>query len=287
MKRLLLCSLLIASCMAKPQIVYKNIPRQIEEIQQHREERFSFQNVLSFVKIYTTSKGIDSGHGSGVIFDEDDLKLYIFTAKHVVKEEEPNFFIGGIDHDEERVQLVGEAILEHVSKRGDIAILSIEKEKFKGTPYRVADLISNRSFKRLPLGALVYCIGAPMQMDCYVTAGTLAQKWSKTGKDFFRVSANSIFGGSGGPVFDSYGRLIGITAHIGIYSHYRGLQYITWTVGAVKPGSLHREVNLWRENLKKAKPEPAPEKSDEESNQEDRKTYPRGIPPASEEDFQD
>jgi S1-C subfamily serine protease len=70
-----------------------------------------------------------------------------------------------------------------------------------------------RPFNRLRIGETVFAIGAPRGQEGSISSGIISRFDSASGIDSIQVTAAISPGSSGGPLFDSYGNLIGITTY--------------------------------------------------------------------------
>jgi S1-C subfamily serine protease len=68
-----------------------------------------------------------------------------------------------------------------------------------------------RMFKTVEVGEQVFVIGHPEGLEFSLSGGLVAQK---RGKDLIQMSAPVSPGNSGGPVYDSHGRLIAIVQSV-------------------------------------------------------------------------
>lgn len=144
------------------------------------------------------------GLGSGVIISADGL---IMTAAHVVD-----------SADELKVQLADERIFDaHVvssSPLADVALIRLN------SPPKDLKAVKPADSDKVKVGAEVFVIGAPYGLEHTLTVGYLSGRRITTGEDslidleFLQTDAAVNQGNSGGPLFTSSGKLIGIVSHI-------------------------------------------------------------------------
>lgn len=143
-----------------------------------------------------TTLGDAEGIGSGVILDD----LSVLTNAHVVAGAR---VIHGLTHDGERIGLkvVGRDVLT------DLALLEPERP-IPTPPAPIGDSASLRT------GDWVLAIGNPFGLHHAVTAGIVSgrvREWSDPGLEYLQTDAATNPGSSGGGLFDTAGRLVGIT----------------------------------------------------------------------------
>lgn len=134
-----------------------------------------------------------NGHGSGVILSANAVDgMLIATAEHVVANKDCEYMVGA--HFAE---------ILYTDEKADTALLRVPTE------YHHPRLdIAHHEY----LGQPVIVLGHPIQgktlrqAGFQITRGHIIIKL----KDRIRVSASSWFGGSGGPVFNEQGELIGL-----------------------------------------------------------------------------
>lgn len=134
----------------------------------------------------------DIGQGSGVILSEDGL---IVTNFHVIENASSALFIFQDDSTyQDETTIVG------MNPQRDIALLKINKSGL--TP---ATISTQYNF-----GDTVFAVGCPCGRRNVVTTGII----DGFDMDIISATASFDFGNSGGGLFDSSGRLIGITSFI-------------------------------------------------------------------------
>ncbi len=140
------------------------------------------------------------GHGSGVLLDE----RHVLTVAHVVA-------------GEERVLVKtanGPELLAHVvrlAEHADLALLQLEKAIVGATPAVLGDS------DRLAIGQRVIAIGNPFGLENSLSEGRVSgfrrsQDNAVAQPEYIQTDAAISSGNSGGPLFDSSGRVIGIAA---------------------------------------------------------------------------
>ena len=156
--------------------------------------------------------------GSGVVVRcEAGKPIRILTAAHVVKavlEDDPSGVI--LVGSKERLIFKG-VQLHRVAVEHDLALLEgIYPEKVSCPAAPVA--------MDLPLiGSYVWAVGNPMGMETNISHGVLGKAVFVEGTLMYRIDAAIAPGSSGGGLYDSEGRLIGITVsmqmmRLGIFS---------------------------------------------------------------------
>jgi len=145
-----------------------------------------------------------SSHRSGSGFIIDDTG-YVLTSYHII--DQYNVFkVRLFDGSVHQAQVVG------IDDLGDIALLKIDISKLKGAVYPVQTADSDE----VRPGDWVMVMGNPLGLDYTVTTGIVSGVGRRVGAtaldDLIQVDAALDAGNSGGPVFDSQGRVIGIAA---------------------------------------------------------------------------
>jgi serine protease Do len=150
--------------------------------------------------------------GSGFIISPDG---YILTNAHVVKNAD-SVVVGLADHREETAQVVGR------DDRADVAVLKIAAKDLPVVKVGDSD--------RLQVGQWVLAIGSPFGLEHTATHGTVSALGRTLPSDtyvrFIQTDVAVNPGNSGGPLFDTDGRVVGINAQI--YSDtggYMGLSF--------------------------------------------------------------
>ena len=183
--------------------------------------------VASSVSIETSFKGGDRGIGSGFVLTEDG---YIATAAHVVESAESvSVMLWGGQRCEARVV--------SVHTLSDIALLKIETEQ-KLCPVELGDS------SQLLVGERVYVIGTPAEIGYAgsLTSGEIScavrtlsvmrdgvEKLEKRLK-VIQINAQVNKGNSGSPLFDTYGRVVGMVA-MRLGADYNGIAFALPSAG--------------------------------------------------------
>ncbi len=179
------------------------------------------KKVTSIISMLRSTVRVNKG-GSGVVIYKSMNETLILTAWHVVKNllGEPNFLLGDshfynikpVSVEVRLMSLSGKEIIKKVyygtidasSFRHDLALIRI-RERLPCTVTPLAKVSPH-------FGDKVWVIGNPLGVFYYtVTSGVVSHpRRLHNGNYFLQVDAGIIFGNSGGPVFDRFGRLIGI-----------------------------------------------------------------------------
>lgn len=148
-----------------------------------------------------------AGNGSGVIFSKYG---HILTNNHVIKDAKE--IEVEVLYDGELKKYNAEVLT--VDKSNDLAIIKIVNLNFNGFDKIPYNFINKSS----EVGTKVYAYGYPMALsimgkEIKVTDGIISSKSGFTGDiTTYQVTAAIQPGNSGGPLFDDYGNLIGITS---------------------------------------------------------------------------
>lgn len=146
-------------------------------------------------------------YGSGTIISDDGEYCYVLTCYHVIYQMLSTINLTFYDGTTAQAQLVG------ADPKTDIAVL-----KFLGTDYKTAALIADEA--SISAGQSVYAIGYSLGLYPFTyTFGSLSQKSERTVtvKDFgtynlLQTDTAINSGMSGGGLFNSDGKLIGIVS---------------------------------------------------------------------------
>lgn len=200
MKNLVICLLAFALCTVavldtrEPQLavnVAKDVLPSVVEITVMKPVTFTFRDT-------TIKKWIPDGSGSGVIVGNGQ---YVATCYHVVKNAERILL---------RIQdeVFSYDATEVITRpEADLAILRIESTRI----FKAADM----SMRNLKIGERIYCVGNGFGKGSAFSEGLISRTYAEQ-YDSFQHTAVANLGNSGGGVFDTDGKLIGITW--GIYS---------------------------------------------------------------------
>lgn len=137
----------------------------------------------------------ESGHGSGFLISEDGL---ILTNHHVVDESDYLAVKCDPRHKHQAVMVAGDS-------QADLAVLRVHPETVKDRP--VLQLAHDEpDAPPVAVGERVLAIGSPLTTDTILTSGIV----SKVEGESIYSDVNINEGNSGGPLFDSRGRVIGV-----------------------------------------------------------------------------
>lgn len=188
------------------------------------------ESMTSTVKVFT----YNPEHGNRVsmcagVYIGDGLVL---TAGHCVSDaaDNPNLAVGVASRSQDRLGLYTEARVKYVEMktRGkyphrDLALVTVEKEapRRPGHDALSVETAELRCESPVPVGTEVYAIGHPGYLNWFVTYGHVAStgRWTGSPEGFepsdywLQLDLTIIPGNSGGPVFDSDGRIVGIISH--------------------------------------------------------------------------
>ena len=118
----------------------------------------------------------------------------IITNKHVVRDGTALIDLGGV-----RIP----AAVESTDDLNDIAVLTVAAE-ISAEPLVLADRIP-------PPGSNVFAIGNPRGLEKSISAGVLSGVRTVGKRELIQITTPVSPGSSGGPVFDSSGKVIGVT----------------------------------------------------------------------------
>lgn len=138
------------------------------------------------VQVLVNCEGDNDGSGSGVILWSSDYKQIVATAGHVADMPECLYTVNG-----------WAANILEVDEENDVALLETMGE----------DDIGPLALSHPYLGMEVIHVGYPVQYPGSKTGIQVSRGHLITHR---RVSCSFWYGSSGGPVFDSWGRLVGL-----------------------------------------------------------------------------
>ena len=154
--------------------------------------------------------------GSGVVYKEEGNYAYILTNAHVVTDKTGNEYYKNIEIVfSNYVRVKGTCI--NFDKNEDVAVISVAKSD----NYKVADIIGSDT--DVKIGESVYSIGNPRGDYFSVTTGVISANRIETTTDYisgstatttyvYNSTATINSGNSGGPMFNSDGKLIAINS---------------------------------------------------------------------------
>lgn len=160
----------------------------------------------SVVKVNVLIDQAMVGHGSGAVLGMDGAgQLYILTNRHVVYHEvaEPHLVSYELQL-ENGIQLP--AVLDFYSENHDLAVVVAPGISGWGIP------VPLRMCSDLAIGETVYALGSPIGLDHSFTTGVI----SALRGNMVQTDATVHSGSSGGPLFDTRGRVCGVvtTSHM-------------------------------------------------------------------------
>ena len=155
---------------------------------------------------------IESGDsiGSGWVAHNDGKSSEIVTNFHVVADAWTN------GHADVRVHQLDSAwpgTVVRVDRSDDLAVIEVS---------RPLAALSSATQRPRP-GTAVMSLGSPLGLDGTVTIGIVSAYRSLEGSNYLQFSAAISPGNSGGPVIDSYGRVVGIATAKLVYPGAEGL----------------------------------------------------------------
>jgi serine protease Do len=152
--------------------------------------------------------------GSGFIISADG---YILTNAHVVKNAD-KIDVGLHDHSQASAKIIG------MDERTDVALLKIDRHDLPTVKIGDSD--------KVQVGEWVLAIGSPFGLDYTATHGIVSAVGRTLPDDayvpFIQTDAAVNPGNSGGPLFDSHGKVIGINSEI--YSNTGGYMGLSFAV---------------------------------------------------------
>ena len=157
-------------------------------------------------------KSYSKGGGTGFIIDNEGT---VATNSHVI-------------HKASSVQVklkdgtwIKEVDLLMEDKKADLALLRLKTDKTL-TPVTMGDS------DKVTVGEQVISIGNPLGLDYTLTDGLVSARRKMNGRKWIQMSAPVSPGNSGGPLFNMYGEVIGVTTQV--MSWYRGAQNLNLAV---------------------------------------------------------
>jgi len=165
-----------------------------------------------------------SGEGTGIIFAEDDERVYIVTNAHVI-ENASNVHVRIMDSYPVQARLIGVDINE------DIAVISIKKAEFEEANLTSWTLAHFADSDEVQVGQMVVAIGNALGGGNTVTNGLISTRQQQImvdGREYTVLQSNVSInpGNSGGPLINMDGEVIGInTARISRAYSVEGISY--------------------------------------------------------------
>jgi S1-C subfamily serine protease len=162
--------------------------------------------------IYNSSVSITDGTGEvfgagTIIWNRAGEKMIVLTAAHVVTSMQNKGLLIRISLTHEsgyRPMIVKPMIVKKINKKTDLALLEgMDNQKIGGPMV----LIASQPPK---IGDRLTVIGAPMGDERTVTSGILSKIQEFSGEFYYRISAATFFGNSGGGAFNRNGELVGV-----------------------------------------------------------------------------
>lgn len=144
--------------------------------------------------------------GAGAVAFADENGYLVLTSRHVVEAVSPGTEPGqkvGVSLQDNQAAV---ATVVGIHKRLDLALLWVQRSQ--GNEQFVQAV---RPFGTVEIGEQVFVIGHPEGLAFSISGGLVAQK---RGDDVVQLSAPVSPGNSGGPVYDSNGRLVGIVQSV-------------------------------------------------------------------------
>lgn len=153
----------------------------------------TFTNRIADIQKASATIRTNTGHGSGFIISADG---YVLTNYHVVGVGRE--FLVIIEEQKYKASLI------RSDAKRDVALLKINA--YSG-PYL------NISPDPIGLGSTIYVVGTPLSeaLGFSITQGILSANRKIDGQDYFQTDAAVSPGNSGGPAFNEFGNVIGIT----------------------------------------------------------------------------
>lgn len=141
--------------------------------------------------------------GSGVIVKQDENHLYILTVKHVLKRGK-YCIVKVINSKKDLITIKVENDNKYLSDKQDLALLKVDKPKnMKFTTSKITNKYPNIADK-------VYIVGHPLGLKYTFSEGRVSNFIEKENASWLMISAQTIFGNSGSPVFNENYEVIGI-----------------------------------------------------------------------------
>ena len=196
-----------------------------------------FANCSPSVVSIEVVKGRSSGGGTGFIIDHDGT---IATNSHVINQATSV-----------QVKLKNGTWIKTVDllmedKKADLALLQIKTSETL-TPVQMGDS------DKVTVGEQVVSIGNPLGLDYTLTDGLISARRVLRGRKWIQMSAPVSPGNSGGPLFNMFGEVIGVTTRV--MSWYSGAQNLNLAV----------PINVLKKKIKDSYPDRKPIGADKSS----------------------
>ncbi len=160
------------------------------------DSEYVFENAWPSIVYINT----DNGQGSGVIIEPN----VVATNCHVVANSN-NIQVYKAEKKQTNREVPYNAIIFEQDNDNDFCLLSVNGLQGQPAVIRKYNTINNNEF--------VYALGAPQGLDLSVSQGVVSRLQKIDGKRFIQTDAAMSPGSSGGGLFDSEGKLIGIITH--------------------------------------------------------------------------
>ena len=164
------------------------------------------------------------GAGTGILFAEDDERVYIVTNAHVI-ENASNVHVRIMDSYPVRARFIGVDVNE------DIAVISIKKEEFEEANLTNWTLARFADSDQVQVGQMVIAVGNALGGGNTVTSGMISTRQQQImveGREYTVLQSSVPInpGNSGGPLINMDGEVIGInTARISRAYSVEGISY--------------------------------------------------------------
>ena len=167
-------------------------------------------NAGSINPYYYGREYTQEGAGSGVIISENDNEIFILTNYHVV--ENTNELSVKFINDE-----VVDAKVKGVSKRKDIAVVSVDKNSINQETLNAIKIAKLGSSDELKVGNGIIAIGNALGYGQSVTTGIVSALDREVSTDLYvqdmiQIDAAINGGNSGGALLNSKGEVVGINS---------------------------------------------------------------------------
>ena len=161
-----------------------------------------FEQVSNSVVIVEAVSSAGGIQGSGVVYQNksfgtkrEDLFSQVVTNAHVIKNADSVSVLQG----NKRYQ----ADIDYVDSEFDLALLSVQGVLLPVSP--------PSSGAQLKVGEKVFAIGSPLGLENSISEGIISGKREQSGVSLLQTTAPVSKGSSGGGLFDTKGRFVGIT----------------------------------------------------------------------------